>query len=262
MKDADTQSHSAISRGIDLLEWIVTQDRPVTSAEAAVALGLTRPTGHRVAQQLEEAGLLQREPNGKRFTAANRLANLAIKTLAHAAIGSSRHAVLQTLSEEINETCNCVVLDGNALVYFDRVEANWPMRIHLPVGSRVPLHATASGKLFLAMLPKQQQQERLDSIGFESYTELTVTNRKSLQTELDTIREKQIGVDRGEYLEGLISLAVPVYDNQNRICFAIAVHAPTVRRTLEELYQYVPTMQIAANRLSTIEDNRTQLTNG
>ena len=250
----DLPPRTAIARGIDLLEWIVGQDRSVTSVEAAAALGLPKPTVHRLAQQLEEAGVLRRAPNSRRFTGAPRLHALAVHTLSRSALGAARHAVLQGLSDEIGETCNCVILDGNRLVYLDRVEANWPMRIHLPVGTRVPLHATASGKTFLALLPPAQRDDLLDAIPLVRHTALTVTDRGRLAAELERTRETRVGVDAGEYIEGLIALAVPVCDARGRICFAIAVHAASARRSLDELRRCLPAMHRAAARLSKLHE--------
>lgn len=249
MKTA-SDNQSALSRGFQLVEWVITHGRPVSSAEAAEALQLPKPTVHRIAQQLEEIGILQRAPNSKKFTGGRRLSAISQAALAHGQVGSARHVILQQLSDEIQETCNCTILDGNQLTYFDRVEANWPMRIHLPVGSKVPLHATAGGKLFLAMLPKPQRQSLLNSLPLSSFTDTTITDRDALEIQLDTIRQQEMSEDNGEFIEGLIAIAVPVYDANQRICFAIAVHAPSVRRSIAELKTFLPNVKQAATRLS------------
>lgn len=251
----DGGGRSALERGLAIAEWVVAQDRAVSGAEIAEALSLPRPTAHRMAQQLDQLGFLQRTPGRKRFAGGPRLQALALAVLSSAVIGAPRHAVLQSLSEEIEETCNCTVLDGSHVVYFDRVEANWPYRIHLPVGTRVPLHCTASGKLFLALMPSAQRVKLLDTLTLTRYTGQTITERADLDSQLERIREEGVALDDGEYLDGLISLAIPVLDERGRICFAIAVHAPTARRSLSELRQYLPAMRRAAGRLSRVIDS-------
>jgi DNA-binding IclR family transcriptional regulator len=67
---------------------------------------------------------------------------------------AARHAILARVVEGIGETCNFTMLDGGEVIYLDRVEAAWPLRMNLSSGSRVPLHCTASGKLLLALQPK------------------------------------------------------------------------------------------------------------
>jgi DNA-binding IclR family transcriptional regulator len=246
-------STSALVRGFAVLERVVQADRPIACADLAVELGLPKPTVHRIAQQLEEQGLLQREPQGKRFTAAPRLRGFALAVLSNSVLGAPRHAILQALSEELQETCNCTVVDGQELVYFDRVETNWPYRINLPVGSRLPLHCTASGKLFLANMKPAQRRRMLASVPLKRHTDRTITDPERLEAELQQIRESGVGVDNEEYMRGLISLAVPVIDRAGRLCFALAVHSPTARKTLGELRQYLPSLRQAAAALSACE---------
>lgn len=252
MRAKDNHSQSALLRGLAIIEWICGQDRAVSSAEAADAVALPKATVHRMALQLEQEGYLQRVPGSKRFAGGPRLHNLALAALSNSVIGAPRHAILQALSEEIQETCNCTMLEGNHVVYFDRVEANWPYRIHLPVGSHVPLHCTASGKLFLALMPGSQQERLLRTLDLARHTDLTVTDRSRLQSQLSRIREEGVSIDEGEYLDGLISLAIPVFDEHGRMCFAIAAHAPTARRNVSELRQFLPAMRRAAGKLSSV----------
>lgn len=248
----ENNAQSALVRGLAIIEWITGQGRAVSSAEAAGALELPKATVHRMALQLEAQGYLQRVPGSKRFSGGARVHRLSLAALSNSVIGAPRHAVLQSLSEELEETCNCTMLEGSHIVYFDRVEANWPYRIHLPVGAHVPLHCTASGKLFLALMPGPRRDKLLHTLTLTRYTDLTITDVSRLEAQLDRIRTNGIAVDEGEYLDGLISLAIPVFDEHGRICFALAVHAPTARRSIMELRQYVSAMRRAAGKLSSV----------
>ena len=250
-KENGTQS--TLIRGFLIVDAIVRADRPLSSAFLAEELGLPKPTVHRIAQQLEEEGLLQREPGGKRFTGGKRLRNLAVATLSNSVLGAHRHAILQALSEEVGETCNLTIIDGNQIVYLDRVETNWPYRIHLPIGSHLPLHCTATGKLFLAYMPPAQRQRLIQNLPLKRYTEYTITDPELLEQKLLEIAEDGVGYDTGEYLEGMVALATPVFGERNQVCFSIAIHAPAVRKSLAELRQYLPALRHAAARLSAAE---------
>ena len=85
--------------------------------------------------------------DGKRYQIGYRLTALAIDAMRHSFQLAPRRAILSGLVGEIRETCNVTMLDGAQLIYLDRVESDWPLQIRLNVGSRVPLHCTASGKL-------------------------------------------------------------------------------------------------------------------
>ena len=103
---------------------------------------------------LEAQGYLLKKINGKSYMPGNRLYDMAVGVLAHSRFRAERHAILQSLSEDIGETCNIAYPDGIQMAYSDRVETQWPLRlVQIPVGTRVPLHCTASGKLYLSTLP-------------------------------------------------------------------------------------------------------------
>ncbi|MFT6639729.1 MAG: IclR family acetate operon transcriptional repressor [Flavobacteriaceae bacterium] len=65
--------------------------------------------------------------------------------LSAAPFQAQRRTILSTLSQDIGETCNIAVPDGAEMIYFDRAETHWPVRVNLKVGSRVPAYATAGG---------------------------------------------------------------------------------------------------------------------
>lgn len=191
-----------------------------------------------------------RELGGKRYVAGPRLARLAVKTLENSTQRGLRHAILQALVNDIRETCNITILDGNELVYLDRVEADWSLRITLQPGSRVPLHCTASGKLFLSLMPVAQSKCLITVAPLKRFTDNTITNPERLAKELARIRSEMVGVDDEEFLTGLIALALPVLNKAGRICATVAVHAPTARMTLDQARQHLPALKRAARALS------------
>jgi DNA-binding IclR family transcriptional regulator len=229
---------------------IVASEGPVSLAEAVTYSGLPKPTVHRVLVLLERAGMLLREPNTKRYSPGRRLSSLALDTLLHPAPRAPRHAILQALASQTGETCNLTMLDGNEIVYLDRVESTSPLRLDLRPGSRVPLHCTASGKLFLSQMPRKYRQKLIHSTPLTRYTDNTITDAALLERELEQIRAKQLSTDNEEFLAGTTCVAIPVRGQNRRLCVAVAVQAPTARMTLEQALHHLPAMRGAAENLS------------
>ena len=243
---AEKRAHPTILRGLIVLEKVIQAQRPVSATELIEELELPKPTVNRILQQLEEQGLLHREPVNRRYLPGGRTRKMALGVMTNKALGAPRHAILKALSEEIGETCNCTMLDGDHTVYFDRVEANWPFRIQLPVGSQLPLHCTASGKLFLAYMEPRQRQRLLGAAPLKRFTDRTITDSEQLSAELKRIEKEGIGVDNEEFMAGMAAVAVPVFTPANTICFTVAAHAPAVRKPLAALRQYIPALRQAA----------------
>ncbi len=229
-----------------MLEQVVQAQRSISATEIIEKLGLPKPTVNRILSQLEEEGFLQREPVKKRYIPGPRAKNIVLSIMSNEDLGAPRHSILQALSDEIGETCNCTILDGNQTVYFDRVEANWPYRIQLPVGSRLPLHCTASGKLFLAYMSSRQRQRLINAAPLKRNTDRTITDPDLLMKELKKIKKEGVGIDNEELMDGMVAISVPVFNEHNEICFTVAVHAPSIRKPLEVLRQYLPSLRKAA----------------
>ena len=143
---------------------------------------------------------------------------------------ASRHALLRRLAGQVNETCNLgVMLDGE-IVYLDRVEAeHWPLRLQFGTGSRVPLHCSAIGKLFLALTRAPRRQRLLQSLDLRRFTGRTITTQSRLEAELRQIRKEQVSFDREEYLVGVVCIAVPVIGRGGEMLAALAIQAPEAR---------------------------------
>lgn len=111
------------------------------------------------------------EPVARRYAPGPRLAALGRNVMFNATLRAGRRAVLARLVEEIGATCNFTMLDGAEVIYVDRVEAVWPLRVDLTRGSYVPLHCTASGKLLLALLPQSSRDRLVKGLALNRFTD-------------------------------------------------------------------------------------------
>jgi len=245
-----TEPESATLRAFALLELIAAADEPPTLEDLTRASGLPKPSVYRILQLLIRGELVEREVSAKRYSVGPRIAALSLAVQIRSPQRRERHTILSRLVDEIGETCNLTMLDGNEAVYLDRVETAAIVRLHMRIGSRVPLHCTASGKLFLAHLPAPTVRRLLRAAPLKRYTERTITSADSLERELAKIRAAGVGIDSGEFLDGSVCLAVPVVDSRGHVCAAVAVHGPAPRMTLRKGYTFLPAMRRAAAAIS------------
>jgi DNA-binding IclR family transcriptional regulator len=141
------------------------------------------------------------------------------------------------------------MLRRGEVVYLDRVEAEWALRLHLPVGSTIPAHCSASGKLLIASLPAEQRAALLASMPLARFTEHTLTDRNLMEKELDRISAAGYALDNEEYVAGVACVAVPVRVNGETVA-AVAVHAATARLPLRMAIELVPRLGDAAQRIA------------
>ena len=241
---------SATLRAFAVIESVVRADRPMSLTEVMDAVDLPKPTVYRILSLLGSSGLLALEPDAKRYTVGPRLSRLGSEILMNSSVRGARHAILQRLVDEIGETCNFTMLDGSEVRYLDRVETVSPLRVNLQPGSHVPLHCTASGKLFLAMMSRARRAKLLDNLQLQRFTENTITDRSKLEQELARIRRDKTSTDNEEYLTGLVCVAVPVLSHDGDPCASVAVHAPIARMSMAKALAHVSVLRRAALALT------------
>jgi len=250
MQDSATLPPSSTLRAFSVVELIAKAEEPMSLDELTELSGLPKPTVFRILALLVRGGVVARESIEKRYLVGPRLSTLALKVQMHSPARAWRHSILVRLVEEIGETCNFTILDGNDVVYLDRVETSSAVRLHMDTGSRVPLHCTASGKLFLSQMTPVQLRRVLGTGPLKRYTERTITRIDALEKALKKVRADRVGTDIGEYLEGSVCLAVPVTDRDGRICAVVALHGPAPRMTLRKGIEYLPALRRAAKALA------------
>ncbi|WP_083745381.1 IclR family transcriptional regulator [Variovorax sp. KK3] len=243
---------SSAERSLRLLTLLANEGRALSLADLAAQLSLPKGTAHRICTQLLATGFLARDVDERMFSVGPALRRLAFDTLNHGVVRGLRHDVLSELVKQVGETCNFTTLDGTQVLYLDRVEAQWPLRLTLDVGSHVPLHCTASGKLFLAQMAKKEREAVIGQITLERMTANTITDTDALRAECDAIAAQGYSCDREEFIAGLVAVAVPVLDESGRQRAAIAVHAPTARMTMDDAMQRIDALKAAAKRMRTL----------
>lgn len=233
-----------------VLEKMAEAGVPVTPTEVNQHLGLPKPTIHRLFSTLETEGFIQRDIDGRGYSPGLRLRKLSTGILSSLRIRTARVAILGRLAEEIGETCNVALPDRDAMVYLDRVETKWPLRIQLQIGARVPFYCTASGKMYLSSLDRRHLRNYVNSTTLAANTPTTITDPEHLIDEVLAIRDRGYSTDNSEFMAGMIAVAVPILDAHGRLVSTVSFHAPEQRLPLDAALNHVDKLKAAADQLS------------
>ena len=241
---------SSTLKAIGVLELLVRAGRAVTLSELRLATRLPKPTLHRTLTLFEEAGWLSREPGGRAYIIGERLSSFGLDVLRNDGAATQRRIVLRGVVSDIGESCNLAVLHKGALIYLDRIEAEWPLRLQMPAGGvTIPPHCCASGKLLLAYLPVAERDRLLALLTLKSLTDRTITDRQVLAAEFERIVTAGYAVDNEEYVVGVACVAVPVRNVNGEVIASIAVQGATARLPLMRAIEFVPRLQAAASNI-------------
>jgi len=232
-----------------LLEEVAQAGVPISPSALSIALDLPKPTVHRLLATAETEGFLQRDIDGRSYGPGRRMRRLSINTLSSQRIRTERLRILRALAQDVGETCNLAAPGRDGMVYLDRVETHWPLRIQLPIGTQVPFNCTASGKMYLSSLRPEKLDRLLDAESLERRTERSLTDPGKLIKELELTRSRGYSTDNEEFLDGMVAIAVPIRDNQLRLLSTLSIHVPVQRHDLEGITSFLDTLKAAALKL-------------
>lgn len=232
-----------------ILEILGQNGAPMRAAEIGREIGLPKQTVNRLCTTLLEEGFLIREENGSRLRPGRRAREMSTGVIHATSDHILRRQILVRLAEHVGETVNFAVPEAEGMVYRDRVETNWFFRIQLPVGSHVPFHCTASGKTYLASLPRPRREAMVQNLRLDPQTPKTHTSTEALLAELSEVNKQGFALDNEELIEGMVAIAAPVTDRAGRYVASIAFHGPSQRLSIESAMDHLPVLLDASERL-------------
>lgn len=233
-----------------LLEEIARVGVPLTPTAANDVLGLPKPTVHRLFHRLEQEGFLQRDIDGRSYSPGQRLRKLSVNVLSSTRLRTVRLSVLNALTDDVEETCNIATPEREGMLYIDRVETKWPLRIQLPIGTVVPFHCTASGKMYLSSLPPRHLAKFLSSALLHTHTTKSLKDPDEIIAEVERVREQDFATDDEEFMDGMVAIAVPIRDDLGRLMSTLSVHAPTQRTSVQALNGHLDRLRRASGDLA------------
>ena len=229
---SDTQTKSSIQvidRMMHLIETLVRHPSPANLKQLAVETGLHPSTAHRILAVMVENRLVDRiEPGTYRLG----IRLLELGNLVRMRLNVRQEALphMQALHDQIRETVNLSVRQGDEVVYVERVSSSGQMmRVVQAVGTRAPLHATAVGKVFLAEDGADAATTYAHRVGLSRLTDHTIADASRLAEELAQIRSQGFAVDREEAERGVSCIAAGIRDDEGRLVAGLSVSAPSDR---------------------------------
>jgi IclR family transcriptional regulator, acetate operon repressor len=217
--------------------------------EAAELLRKPKSTTSRWLRSMEEAGFLERDAVSGRFRLSLVLAALGEVARESTSLQRLGRPILEALAAETGETSNLVVLDGNMGVNVELVRSPQPVQHVGVLGRRLPLHATAAGKVLMAGLPAEQRESLLAG-ELKAWASRTVTDRDALEKALTEVREKGFATAWKELEEDLAAASAPVRDHRGVVVAAITTSGPISRITPEALDGLAARVRERADQLS------------
>jgi IclR family acetate operon transcriptional repressor len=225
----------SVTRALDLLEVVAAAGGQLSISEIGATAGLPLPTIHRLIRTLVDRGYMRQLPN-RRYALGSRL--IPLGEVAEAMLGTWATPVLERIVDELGESTNLAVLDGDLITYVGQVPSRHSMRMFTEVGRKVFPHCTGVGKAVLTHLTDDQIRALLARTGMPAQTPHTITDPDQFVAAVQQARRDGYAMDEGEQELGVRCVAVPVPGARSRM--AVSVSGPAPRMTPELVHRAIP----------------------
>jgi IclR family transcriptional regulator, acetate operon repressor len=260
---------SATERAIDILELLVGHPGGLQLSDISDQLGIPKSIGHRLLGLLAERGFVRQEPTSRHYSLTLKLSLLGARHLAATGLGDVSQPILDRLAAATGELARLAVVEGDGLVWVAKAQgARHGLRYDPDAGMHVVLHATATGKAWLATLPEAEAVRIVAATGFATPAHFgpnALRDAPSLVDALECTRAHGYGLAIEEGEPGTAALAVVVRASAGPDAPAVgtlSVAGPVGRFSAERQNQLVAELRAAAAELSALWPMRSPLADG
>lgn len=247
MKTRPPQGAQAALRAVRLLKLFTNERSEMSLAEISRASGLNKTTTHRLLRALQSESLIDRNPATSAYSLGAGLMALGVQALASSDLRRRVRPVLRTLARETGETATLEVPFEDNMLILDEVAGSHVIGSAGNIGTRWPIHATSTGKAWLAF-----DEAGIERLGeqLKPVTGSTLTDRDALQPQLAEIRRRGYAVTIDEVEEGYTAVATIIRGVLGDVQGALSIGGPTQRLTAVRRAELGTVLCRAAQRLN------------
>lgn len=213
----------SVGRVVSLIELLGERKRPLRLVEIAQALEIPKSTAHGLLQTLVSRDVVVKD-EAQRYRLGMRLFSLASTVLEVGELRELARPEMELASADTGSTCNLATLDGHHVMYLEKIEdRSSPVRLVTHVGTRLPAHATALGKVLVAGLPRKRRDAWVAEHDFTAVTAATITDVDRFSATLAEVADIGWATDRHEFHPAIWGVAAPILDHSDTTVAALSL---------------------------------------
>lgn len=220
---ATSRPISTVHRAVSVLSVLAEDDRDLGTNEIARRSGLNASTTSRLLATLHEDGLVHRSAESGCFALGPRLVELGNAALARIDVRRLARPHLEALTEATGETATLSVPGEETTVTVDFVLSPSSVRSVTEVGRPSVVHATATGKVYLA------HRRAIPNAPLPRFTSRTITEADALAQEIALVTSRGWSQAIGEREDDLNAIAAPVEDGAGQLTAVLGLQGPSTR---------------------------------
>jgi DNA-binding IclR family transcriptional regulator len=222
------QHVQSVDRTLDILEVLATKNTGIGVTELAGEVGLSKGTTHRLLQALHERGYVEKRGDGT-YKLGLKLIEVVSLYINNLELQTEARPYVAMIAAELGLTSHLGVLDGDQVVYIEKMDVYPGVRLYSQIGLRVHAYCSSLGKCLLSNYSKTEVDAILKDCSFNKFTPNTIDSLELMHEELKLVRRQGWAMDNREYDLNNRCIGAPIYDYRGEIVAAISASgSPTV----------------------------------
>lgn len=227
-----------LSRGLEMLELLSENPGGLELHQIAKAMQMPKSSALNLLHTLLSYKYVRKIENSLRYQLGLKLFEVGSAAVNHVDITSVIRQYMADIYRSCNETMHCGILSGPDVLYIDKMESTQSIRMSSHVGVRMPLHATAMGKAFLACFTEEEVRRMYDGRELYALTPHTITDMNALVRQLENIRQAGYATETQESNMNVSCIGVAIMDRDGHPAYALSISAPSFRMGESEIAAY------------------------
>jgi len=234
-QERDPLFNQSVEKAFAILEAFGGERRALNLSEVAAAVGMTKSSAQRCTHTLERLGYLRRDPHVRRWVLTPQSLTMAHAYLSGHQLIEQATTHLIDLNQASGESVSLSEPYETDMVFIARFPSHKRFFIHMPVGRRLPMYCTASGRAYLSGLAAAEAQKLVRRSPLKQYTPQTLTEPAEILKQIEAAREAGYAWADQEYYRGDITIAAPVFGDDGTPIASVNISAPASRWSLADL---------------------------
>lgn len=239
---------AALRKGLSILSCFSWNETLLSTTEIAKKLGLSLPTVSRMLKTLKEEGFLEQNPRTKLYNLSFNCYIMGVIAKKTGVLRSASVPYMRNMKEKFNETINLYIKEDNLRICYEQIESSQYLKRSARVGDRLPLCTGASGRCFLAFMPREDVRRIMRDI--KPFTQNTILDINEVFRKNQQVRERGFSVSISEREDGVSSVAAPILDISGLSVACVAISGPSLRFTPEIVDEIIPELKASCYAIS------------
>lgn len=240
---------SSFVKGLSVISAFDKENIKMTLSDVSKKVNITRSNARRLLLTLETLGYIKQ--NNNYFSLTPKILELGYSYFASLPWTDLAYANMKNVVKQCNLSCSISILDKSDIICIMRIQSKGILNEGIHVGTKLPSAYTSTGRIFMSHMDDKELKKYIKTLPLKQYTKKSIIEPSKLYDKITTSKTNSYQLIEEELEDGLLSMAVPIYDHTNKLIAAMNIGSHRSNKSISYLKETVLPILLKAGRDTT-----------